>query len=506
MTSEDPSPTVAIIGAGPGGLATARWLKAAGKRAVVFEAGDDLGGQWNPGAPHSATWPGMRTNTSRVMTAFSDLDHPEGTAVYPTREQMHAYLKAYADRFALAADIRFGCRVRGMTREQGGWRLDWQTEQGAETARFERVIVATGRQVEASLPDIPGLDGFTGRLGSRHTSAYRGPEEWQDASVLVAGCSISALEIATELAHRSGGVAVAYRRQRYVLPKQIVGVPTDHVMFTRAAALMAERFPPEAVAEGLRAQVLKVAGNPADWGAQTPHGNVFAAGITQSQGFLPAVSEGRIATKPWIERIDGNTVRFADGSALAVDGILLGTGYALSLPFLSRETADALKLDSQGMDLYAQTYHPDLPGLAFVGLYDLLGPYLPVLELQARWVARTVAHPELLPEVDSMAEVIAATPPEFRRPPAMPMNAVALMFARLLGAEPSPEDWPGLERALMFGPLSPASFRLAGSDALADAPERTLAAAAVFGHIATEELTGEEQGLLDALKGAAAPA
>ncbi len=82
-----------------------------------------------------------------------------------------------------------------------------------------------------------------------------------------------------------------------------------------------------------------VAGNPADWGAQVPHDNVFAAGITQSQGFLPAVSEGRIATRPWIERIEGDTVRFADGSAERVDGILFGTGYALSLPFLAPEAA-----------------------------------------------------------------------------------------------------------------------------------------------------------------------
>lgn len=499
MTATQELPAIAVIGAGPAGLATARWLRAKGLTPVVFEAGGDLGGQWNPDAPHGATWPGMRTNTSRVMTAFSDLDHPEGTAVYPTREQMHAYLTAYAERFDLADAIRFGCRIKRLAREEGGWRLDWRTEQGGQTARFDHVIVATGRQIKPQVPAVPGLDGFSGRLGARHASAYRGPADWQGASVLVAGCSISALEIAAELAHHADSITVAYRRQRYVLPKQIVGVPTDHVMFTRAAALMAERFPPEAVAEGLKAQVLKVAGNPADWGAQVPHEDVFAAGITQSQGFLPAVSEGRIATKPWIARIDGDTARFADGSALRADGILFGTGYALSLPFLSPEIAGSLQLDTVGMDLFAQTFHPDLPGLAFVGLYELIGPYFPVLELQARWVAETLARPEILPAAEQMAQAIAATPPEFKRPPAMPMNALAVMFARLAGAEPAPADWPGLERALMVGPLSPASFRLAGPDALADAPARTAAAAAAFGHIVSEALTPEEQGMLGAL-------
>ncbi len=76
------NPPVAVIGAGPAGLAAARWLIAEGLEPVILEAANRLGGQWNAANPASATSPGMRTNTSRVMTAFSDLDHPGGTAVY----------------------------------------------------------------------------------------------------------------------------------------------------------------------------------------------------------------------------------------------------------------------------------------------------------------------------------------------------------------------------------------------------------------------------------------
>ena len=45
----------------------------AGFDVTVFEAGDAIGGQWCTTAPHSGVWPGTRTNTSRAMTAFSDL-------------------------------------------------------------------------------------------------------------------------------------------------------------------------------------------------------------------------------------------------------------------------------------------------------------------------------------------------------------------------------------------------------------------------------------------------
>ncbi|HEY1945159.1 MAG TPA: hypothetical protein VGH40_23845 [Roseiarcus sp.] len=54
--------------------------------------------------------------------------------------------------------------------------------------------------------------------------------------MLVAGCSISALEIASDLAPGAANVSVAMRRQRYVLQKLLAGVPADHVAFTRFAA------------------------------------------------------------------------------------------------------------------------------------------------------------------------------------------------------------------------------------------------------------------------------
>lgn len=87
-------PCVAVIGAGPAGLVTARWLAKYGFEPVLFEAAAALGGQWNGANPASATWSGMRTNTTRVMSSFSDLDHAPGTPVYPSRDQMHAYLGA----------------------------------------------------------------------------------------------------------------------------------------------------------------------------------------------------------------------------------------------------------------------------------------------------------------------------------------------------------------------------------------------------------------------------
>src|SRR5580704_3297396 len=99
---------VAVIGAGPGGLAAARYLQSEQFEPVVFEKGDRLGGQWSGDPAHSGVWPGMRTNTSRIMTAFSDLPHCANSPTYLTSQAMAEYLQRYAELFELTPRIRLG--------------------------------------------------------------------------------------------------------------------------------------------------------------------------------------------------------------------------------------------------------------------------------------------------------------------------------------------------------------------------------------------------------------
>jgi dimethylaniline monooxygenase (N-oxide forming) len=496
-----PENAVAVIGAGPAGLVAARFLIARGLVPVIFEASSRLGGQWNSASAASAIWPGMRTNTSRVMTAFSDLDHASGSAAYLRQEEMLDYLERYAFTFGLLPHLRLKTRVERLERAGNGW-LIRSAEDGEEGCEiFQRVVIATGRQNVPDLPAVPGLDGFAGTLGAAHTAQYNGPERYRGRKVLVAGCSISALEIASDIA--LGGAAQVIstsRRQRYILPKVIAGVPTDHVMFNRAAVLMEGVLPPDMLAEGLTMKVLKVAGSPEQFGARKPEGNAFAAGISQSQGFLPAVAEGRIAVKPWMERIDGHTIWFRDGTSANVDAILFGTGYRLSMPWLSEDIVRTIRLDGYGADLHDHTFHPELPGLAFLGLFDLVGPVFPVLELQARWVAQCFGSKQPFPTQAAMHARIERSRATRSGPLSLPMHVAALTFARNAGVEPDLTIWPDLERALLFGPLSPISFRLQGPDALPHAPAKTEAAAAAFGAITTGDFTAEEESIRQLLK------
>jgi dimethylaniline monooxygenase (N-oxide forming) len=321
----------------------------------------------------------------------------------------------------------------------------------------------------------------------------RGPELYRGQSVLVAGCSISALEIASELA--ASGVAkvsVAMRRQRYVLQKLLAGIPTDHVAFTRFAAQAGRVLPPEAIASAMKQMVLESCCSPDQFGAPTPDENIFAAGLTQSQNYLALVAEGRIQPRPWIKQVDGQTVHFADGSSGMFDTIILGTGFKLTLPFVSETIAESLGLDGYHIDLHDHTLHPDLDGLGFIGLYPLVGPYFPVLELQARWLAYVWTGLRSMPSVEAMRDGVSTARARRSGPRDVPMHALATLFSGHAGVEPRPAAWPALERALWFGPLSPASFRLTGPDAQPDAPTRAVAAARSFNAIVEAGLTPEE--------------
>jgi dimethylaniline monooxygenase (N-oxide forming) len=498
--------TVAIVGAGPGGLVAARYLKKERFEPVVFEQGGKIGGQWTGDARYSGIWPSMRTNTSRVLTAFSDLQHEPFTNVYPTNQVIRAYLQRYAEGFNLIPHIRLNTTVQEIREEPDGpgWAIRFQTQDGeTQTATFSNVIVASGRYNKPMIPDVPGLSSFTGAGGVTHTFNYKEPERYRSQRVLVVGCSISALEIASNLALLGAARVVSTnRRQRYVLHKLLAGVPADHLAFTRFSALAEEYLPPVVVAQGLKDFVTRTSGSPEQFGAPKPADNVFEAGITQCQNFLPLVAEGHIASKPWIKDIEGDSVRFIDGSAEQVDAIIFGTGFDLHIPFLSSDLQGKLSVDAHHIDLHKFTFHPNAAGLAFLGFFELIGPYFPVLELQARWIAYVWSGVLPAPSRKEMEAGLKAYRARRGSPQQFPMHTLAVLFAREAGVEPELYRWPALARELLFGPLTPISFRLNGPDSLPDAPQRVEKDARTFGAVPKGDLTSEQRLQLQALAAA----
>lgn len=110
-----PQLRVAVLGAGPSGLAAAKSCAEAGLEPVVFEQAEGLGGVWrfrpdsNPGQPSV-----MRStviNSSKELTAFSDFPPPAHFPNYMPHAVLLEYLQLYANHFRLLHRIRFRHQV-----------------------------------------------------------------------------------------------------------------------------------------------------------------------------------------------------------------------------------------------------------------------------------------------------------------------------------------------------------------------------------------------------------
>ena len=443
-----PGARVAVIGAGPSGLVAAKHALEAGFETTVFEAAGDLGGQWHSTAAHSGIWPGMTTNTSRAMTAFSDFPPPSGLPLHPEAAQIHAYLRAFADRFGVTDRIRWSSPV-GRVSADGS----------VDGEPFDAVVVASGRFRRPRT--APVLEAFRGEL--IHSFDYPGAEPFRDRSVLVYGNGISGVEIAADLAG-AARVVSACRKPRYVIQKVVAGVPSDWQWYTMAGALQRRLRPAAEWSRELRDRIVAVAGHPADFGAPEPDPDLLVAGLALGQDYLACVRDGLIACRPEIAEVRGREVVFADGSAESVDAIVSATGYDLDIPFLDE---DVCKVVGRDLALYRRTLHPDLPRLGFIGQFLAQGPYFPLLELQARWIVATWAG-EVAPPDEARMRAGLAEP----RPALDPHNVLASTLAEELGVAPDVTAVPELAEALLFGPMLPARYRLRGPGAQPEAAGR----------------------------------
>jgi len=158
-----------IIGAGFSGLYQLHSLRdRLGLSVQVLEAGDGVGGTW-----YWNRYPGARCDSESYCYSYSFSDELQQewnwSERYPEQPEIMRYLNHVADRFDLRRDIRFGVRVTEARYDEAANRWHVTTEAGEQlTAKF--LITAVGCLSSANVPDIPGLERFTGRW--YHTSCH----------------------------------------------------------------------------------------------------------------------------------------------------------------------------------------------------------------------------------------------------------------------------------------------------------------------------------------------
>lgn len=350
---------VAIIGAGPSGLAQLHAFCEARKKGadvpelVCFEKQSDWGGLWNytwrTGTDeygelvHSSMYRYLWSNGPKECLEFADYTFEDhfGRPIpsFPPREALFDYITGRAAKSDVRRFIQFSTAVRWVSfdEERGTFRVTVErlNDRDTRTEEFDHVIVASGH---FSVPNTPAYDGFRqfpGRI--MHSHDVRDAQEFTGKRLLVLGSSYSAEDI----------------------------------------ALQSRKYGAESVTISYRT---------APMGFEWPDG---------------------IEEVPLLREVDGRTAHFADGTTTDVDVIVLCTGYQHYFPYIE----DSLRLRTTNVlyppNLYKGVFWLDNPRLAYLGMQDQYYTFT-LFDAEA-WYARDhVLGRIFLPPREEMEEDIAA--------------------------------------------------------------------------------------------------
>ena len=313
---------IAIIGAGPSGLAQLRSFAAAQEKGdsipeiVCFEKQDDWGGLWNYSwrtgldqygeAVHGSMYRYLWSNGPKECLEFADytfeehFGHP--IASYPPRAVLWDYIKGRVEKSDVRKYIRFSTVVRNVEYDETTKIFTVKTHNLKNdiehTDTFDAVIVAVGH---FSTPNIPQFDGFN-TFGGRvlHAHDFRDALEFKGKDILILGSSYSAEDIGSQC-YKYGckSITVSYR-----------------------TGAMGYNWPD-------------------NW-----------------------------QEVPLLLNVKGKTAYFADGTSKDVDAIILCTGYLHHYPFLP----DKLRLKSNNRmwpkGLYQGIFWNSNPDLIYLGAQD----------------------------------------------------------------------------------------------------------------------------------------
>ena len=367
---------VAVVGAGPSGVATALALKEAGIRPLILDQADQVGSSWR------ARYDRLRLNTWRSFSHLPGRPFPKGTPTFPTRDQVIEHLERHASEDGI--ELQLGTRVDRIDRDDGHWSL--QTSAGA--IRAPQVVMAVGYEHQPFIPDWAGRESFQGSLV--HSSEYRNPTSFQGKRVLVVGPGCSGMEIAHDLA--DGGAGKVWLSVR--TPPNIVlregpgGLPGDVL----AVALL--RFPArfgDAVARfGRRMDV----GDLTEYGLPVPEEGVFSrmyrlgvAPAIVDKEVIEAIKTRRIEVLRAVEALDPTGAQLADGERVEPDVIICATGYRRALEPLVGHLG---VLDDRGVPR-AVGEKPAAEGLRFIGYVPRPGG-LGYMAKEAKRAAKAIAR------------------------------------------------------------------------------------------------------------------
>ena len=316
---------VAVIGGGQAGLATGYHLAQRGFEFAILDAGERIGESWRQ------RWDSLRLFTPAREDALPGMPFTAEPSSFPTKDEMAAYLEAYAERFELP--VRLSTPVDRLEHDGDTYVLT----AGRRRLEVDHVVIATGAY---RTPRIPGfareLDPNVVHL---HVDAYRNPHDLQDGPVLVVGAGNSGAEIALEAAAGGHQTWLSGRHPGHI--PSVVHVGGDRVFWWFASRVLSTATP-----IGRRARTKNLAhGAPL---IRIKPGDLVSAGIER----VPRVAGVREGL-PQLE----------DGRLLDAANVVWCTGFRNDFSWIRIPV-----FDEDGMPMHERGVVSSERGVFFVGL------------------------------------------------------------------------------------------------------------------------------------------
>jgi cation diffusion facilitator CzcD-associated flavoprotein CzcO len=377
-----------VVGSGFAGLCAAIKLTEDGETDyVVIEKADDVGGTWRDN-----TYPGACCDVPSQLYSLSFARNPEWSSSYSPQPEIQAYLRRVADEYGVAARTVFGAELlhAAWDDEAQLWRC--RTTSGDVTARF--LVSAAGGLSEPRLPDIEGLDTFTGPVF--HSARWDHSVDLAGKRVAVIGTGASAIQIVPELQKVAGHLDVYQRTAPWVIPRNdrrysrperaaLRRVPTLGRLYRTGIYWAHEGYVPmftwqprlgKPAEKAALVNLHKGIKDPELRAKVTPTFRLGCKRILRSNTYYPALAADNVdlVTDP-ISRVTGESIVTGDGVEHPVDAIVVATGFwTTELPIAGRIVGRAGRSLAEewaagGMSAYkGTTVH------GFPNLFLLVGP------------------------------------------------------------------------------------------------------------------------------------
>ena len=238
-----------------------------------------------------------------------------------------------------------------------GWTVAWISEKGAGSAGYAGVLRANGTLSAPSIPAFPGA--FDGQI--LHSSQYKSADIFRGKRVLIIGAGNSGCDIAVDAVHHAASIDMSVRRGYYFVPRYLLGKPTD--------TLNQGRPLPARLKQAFDSRLLKLfTGDPVKFGFPKPDYRIYESHPIVNTLVLQHLGQGDLQIRPDIERFEGHTVHFGDGTNGEYDLIVLATGYRLDYPFIDRKH---LNWTGMAPTLFLNIFASESGAAGFNGIYVL---------------------------------------------------------------------------------------------------------------------------------------